>query len=266
MTTEIDVRSEDRRPRRPALTPSDASPSPRAATPRGDASMRRLVRAAQAGDAPARDELARRMGPMALHWSMRLLGNAEDAQDVAQESLMRLFVHLDRFDTARSPWPWLRRIVTNAAVDTIRSRRRRELPWSSVAREEDDRPLDPVDPTVEPSEDRVDRRRRARLVRAAVRELPSHHRQTIELREFGGLSYRQIAERLDIPVGTVMSRLHAARRRLAELVAAHREAGGSARARRAGTARPDRMLTAESSFSKGLVARGREKGLAGAAV
>ena len=85
-----------------------------------------LVRAAQAGEAPARDELARRMRPMALHWSMRLLGDAEDAQDVAQEALLRLFVHFDRFDTARPPWPWLRRIVTNAAVDTIRSRRRRE--------------------------------------------------------------------------------------------------------------------------------------------
>jgi RNA polymerase sigma-70 factor (ECF subfamily) len=196
-----------------------------------------LIRSAQAGEQQALDELARRLQPTAVRWALPLLGNREDAQDVAQDALLRLFANLDRFETGRSPWPWLRRIVRNAAVDLLRVRRRRETPFSVLVTDDDDCGLDPVDRAVEPGEDRIDRRRLQRLVRAAVRDLPTHQREAIELREFQGLAYRAIAERLDIPIGTVMSRLFAARRRLADRVTARRQAARTVRARRLGAVR-----------------------------
>lgn len=209
---------------RPRLWSERSPLGPHAARTPGadDGAVALLIRRAKGGEAAALDELADRLQPVALRWSMKLLRNRADAEDATQDALLRWFATLERFECGRSPWPWLRRIVTNAAIDVLRRRGRRETAWSSLVKDGEEDHFDPVDPGRETAEERLDRRRSQELLRRAVRDLPAHHRLVIELREFEGLSYREIADRAEIPLGTVMSRLHAARRRLAELVTVRR--------------------------------------------
>ena len=86
-----------------------------------------LVALARRGDAEAREELARRCRRPAYLLALQLLRDPDDALDVAQDALLRVFTHLDRFEPGRSVQPWLCTIVRNRARDVQRSRRRRPL-------------------------------------------------------------------------------------------------------------------------------------------
>ena len=134
----------------------------------------------------------------------RMCGDVQLAEDAAQEAFIRAWQKLPGYQP-RSPFRnWLYRIATNVALDTLR--RERETV------DLDDVPLQ--NPHAGP-EVSVERAEQAELVRAAVLALPPASRAVLVLREYEGLSYRQIAETLGIPLGTVMSRLNYARTHLA---------------------------------------------------
>ena len=182
---------------RPGVTP----PAPTAS------SDFRLLVQAQAGGREAREELARRMRGPAYVLALQLVGNREDALDVAQDALLRLFVHLGRVAPDRPLRPWLFAIVRNRARDLWR--RRTARPNESL----DARPdlsahlaAQAGDPEQETA-----RRQLARRVWSAIGGLSRSHREILVLRDFHDLTYAEIAGTLDIPLGTVMSRLHAAR-------------------------------------------------------
>jgi RNA polymerase sigma-70 factor (ECF subfamily) len=127
------------------------------------------------------------------------------AQDVAQEAFIRAWINLPSY-TPRSPFcNWVYRITTNAALDVLR----REKETVDV----DHLPL--VAPGQGP-EAEVEEKDRAELVRGAVLALPPASRAVLVLREYEGLSYKEISDTLGIPLGTVMSRLNYARQRLSE--------------------------------------------------
>lgn len=173
-------------------------------------SDRQLIDQAKAGEPAACDALARRYRAAAYLLALQMLGNRDDAMDVAQDAMLRFFSTLRSFDSARRIQPWLFTIVRNQVRDLWRQRRRRpaEAGGESVALVEQ-----LAAPQPSPEAD-VHRREAQERVWRALAALPVDKREIIVLRDFHDLSYRDIAQVLDVPIGTVMSRLHGARRQL----------------------------------------------------
>jgi len=171
-----------------------------------------LVTRAQHGDRGAFTELVRRHREGVINVVYRLCGDVHLAEDAAQEAFIRAWQHLPGY-RPRSPFRnWVYRIATNAALDVLR-------------REKETVDVDAVS-LVSPGEGpeaTLEGKERGERVRQAVLALPSASRAVLVLREYEGLSYREIADTLGIPVGTVMSRLNYARNRLRESLAPHLE-------------------------------------------
>lgn len=125
-----------------------------------------------------------------------------EVEDLAQEALVRIWRGSPAFRGGANVSTWAGRIAINLGLSALRSRKRR-------AEQTMPEPDSPGDPAAE-----AERQREAALVRSAVLELPDRLRVVIILREFEDFTYRDIAELLEVPIGTVMSRLHAARARL----------------------------------------------------
>lgn len=193
------------------LSPAGMIPPAQAAS-----SDSRLLVQAQAGGREAREELARRMRGPAYVLALQLVGNREDALDVAQDALLRLFAHIARMAPERPLRPWLFAIVRNRARDLWR--RRAARPSESLDARPDlsahlaARSGDPEQQTA--------RHQLARRMWSAIGGLSRSHREILVLRDFHDLTYAEIAGTLDIPLGTVMSRLHAARSALRGRLAA----------------------------------------------
>ena len=177
----------------------------------GDAgSDRRLIDRAKAGEPAACDALARRHRRAAYLLALQMLGNRDDAMDVAQDAMLRFFSTLKSFDPSRRVQPWLFTIVRNQVRDLWRQRKRRP---ADAAGEPDALVEQLAAPQPSPETDLRRRELRERVWRALA-ALPADKREIIVLRDFHDLSYSDIARVLDIPIGTVMSRLHGARQRL----------------------------------------------------
>jgi RNA polymerase sigma-70 factor (ECF subfamily) len=138
-----------------------------------------------------------------------VLGNVEDAHDVAQDSFIQAFVKLETFQQSSAFYTWLYRIAMNMAA-TSRRRKRAVL---SVDQTREATGREPIDLGESPGE-RLERLERQRQVRQAIAGLPEEFRAVVVLREIEGFCYETIAEVLDLPVGTVRSRLHRARAQL----------------------------------------------------
>jgi RNA polymerase sigma-70 factor (ECF subfamily) len=167
-----------------------------------------LVARAVAGDRAAFGTLVERYAGVARRVARAVLGNAEDADDAAQDAMLSALVKLDQYDQRRPFGPWLLRIVANAATD----RRRRR----TVRRAE---PLDPGFVAGGPRPDTTaERRALAERLREALAELPERRRMAVVLFDVEGYSHGEIAEILRIPEGTVRSEVFHARRRLRALL------------------------------------------------
>jgi RNA polymerase sigma-70 factor (ECF subfamily) len=184
-----------------------------------EAALMDLARLTRDGDRDAREELARRVRQPAYVLALQLLGNPDDALDVAQDSMLRLFQSFSRFDPDRPLAPWLARIVRNRVRDV--QRRRRARPALSLdALVEGGFPESPAREAG--PEERVARRQLQRRIWRALHRLGEAHREILVLRDYQDLSYAEIATVLEIPLGTVMSRLHAARRSLRRVLEGER--------------------------------------------
>jgi RNA polymerase sigma-70 factor (ECF subfamily) len=159
-----------------------------------------LVRNAQNGDRDAFCEIVRRYRPLAVNVVYRMCGDAMLAEDAAQTAFLKACERLGSYRSGGSFRAWLLRIAVHAAVDALR-RQKPEADLQSAG----ERPCSgSVEEAVEGNE-------QSRRVRQAVLALPEASRAVLVLKEFQGCSYREISEVLDIPMGTVMSRLHYAR-------------------------------------------------------
>lgn len=186
-----------------------AAPSDRsfATTALGDGE---LLPRARRGDEGACTALVERHRRAAYLFALQLLRDREDALDVTQDALIKFLGSLARFDSDRPVRPWLFRIVRNCARDLQRRQRVRRA--ESLDRGEEG-VLEVTDPHADPLRDAEAADLRQRIW-AALRRLTDHHRDILVLRDYQDLSYAEIADVLGIPIGTVMSRLHAARRSL----------------------------------------------------
>jgi len=170
-----------------------------------------LVRRIREGDRQAREELFLRHRTDSYRVAYRLLGHEQDALDVVQEAMLKAFSALGDFDGRSEFRTWLLRIVTNTALDWGRRRKRRPSLRIGDGNGEADGP--------EPATDDDPARRMyqqdlRRLLDQALNRLTPALRATFVLFAEAGLSYREIAETQGVPIGTVMSRIHAAREKL----------------------------------------------------
>jgi RNA polymerase sigma-70 factor, ECF subfamily len=171
-----------------------------------------LVIAAQQGDREALDRLLRRHYDRIHAVCRRIAGSTRDADDAAQEALIRIVRAIDRFDGRASFSTWTYRIATNAALDELRKRSRR--PQLHVVGEDDRGPgSEAVD---EVAQRRVEGIVDRMSIDAALADLPEEFRVPVVMRDVGDLDYAEIAEELSIPIGTVKSRIARGRRMLLE--------------------------------------------------
>lgn len=144
---------------------------------------------------------------------LHVVGGPEDARDVVQEAFVQSFVKLDTFQHSSAFYTWLYRIAFNVAA----SHRRRKRPMISVEYVRQLGGAEPTDPGARP-DDRLAQSERNQCVRDALALLTEEHRTVLVLREIDGCCYETIAEILELPIGTVRSRLHRARLQLRDLL------------------------------------------------
>ncbi|HEV8310273.1 MAG TPA: sigma-70 family RNA polymerase sigma factor [Methylomirabilota bacterium] len=174
---------------------------------------RETVQRVQAGETEAFELLVEKYKRKTFRLAYSVLRDQEEALDVAQEAFVKAFRSLPKFKGDSAFYTWLFRITMNLALDRKRQRatRARSMGTDDVPPEEWERTAVATDP--DPEAEATSAERRAQIARG-LESLSEQHRSIIILSDIEGLSYREIAEVLAIPMGTVMSRLHNARKRL----------------------------------------------------
>jgi RNA polymerase sigma-70 factor (ECF subfamily) len=188
--------------------------------PEGRADDRTLVEQAARGDREAFGALVQRHQDRIFHLAYQVVRNREDALDVAQEAFVKAFASLPSFKGEASFTTWMHRIVVNLAIDCLR-RRRRGDPTAY-----DDRLALPEDAgqhlaASDDPETALETRQVRSLLGRGIEALPPAHRAVLILREIEGLSYDEIARAVGCSLGTVMSRLFYARRKLQKVLRPH---------------------------------------------
>jgi len=163
------------------------------------------------GDKRAFEALVRRHMTDAFYVAYGYVGNAEDARDLSQDAFIKAYQARARFDDSRPFYPWLYRILKNHCLNFV-TRGRQHL---SLDDENEHREIASPHPSALEDMESDERRR---VVRAAIDRLSDDHREIIVLKNFKDHSYREIADLLEIPIGTVMSRLFYARQALRALI------------------------------------------------
>lgn len=181
----------------------------------------RLITDCRKGRTAAFDELVRRYQDRLYNTLCRLLDNAEDAQDVVQESFLNAYQSLDSFKGDSLFFTWLYRIAVNTAISMKRKQRVVISIDGTVHGDGGPEPLDTSEfgqPTVA-----LERAEQERRVQDALNRLSPDHRAVLILKDMEGQKYEEIAEIMQVPIGTIRSRLHRARMELREILQAEEE-------------------------------------------
>ena len=167
----------------------------------------------KAGDKEAFRHLVEHYQAEAIGHAIAILGIREDAMDAVQEAFIDCFQTLDRVDLTRRFYPWFYVNLRNRCYKLGSGRKKREMSTSNE--------MEILAPSasIQPED--------TMLLEQAMLELPAEDRELITLRHLDGLSYQELAERLEVPQGTIMSRLHHARKRLRDKLARHSFTGFS---------------------------------------
>ena len=179
-----------------------------------------LIRQAAQGNPEALECLFERYHQALYPTALKLLGNPQDAEDALQEGMLSAYRNLRRFEGRSRFSTWLTRIVINAALMRLRSRRAHT--WTSLEEETPgyaETPLADMLPDRRPDpEQNYAQKERHEMLARGMKELPRRLRSVLELRDIQGLSTQEAARRLGIPQGTLKSQLHRARTKLAALL------------------------------------------------
>jgi len=173
-----------------------------------------LIEAAREGDKAAYGRLVERYQDRLYNSLVRVVGSVEDARDIAQDAFVQAWLKLESFRGEAAFYTWLYRIAFNCAM----SQKRRARPVQSLEVAREAAGVEPVDPGSGP-ETRLGKIETAGQVHAALAKLRDDHRQILVLREIEECDYETIAEILEVPIGTVRSRLFRARMELREQLA-----------------------------------------------
>lgn len=188
--------------------------------PRSDEDLMDAFR--RTGERDSFEQLVHRYEGELFSYLRRYLGDAETAEDVFQATFLQVFLKRDQFEQGRRFRPWLYAVATNQAIDAQRRGRRYQMSSLDRAGQSEDGDVGTlVDLLVSRTEDplaQIDANERQRWLREAVDKLPETLRAVVNLVYFQDLKYRDAAEALGVPVGTVKSRLHMAILKLHDLL------------------------------------------------
>jgi RNA polymerase sigma-70 factor (ECF subfamily) len=165
-----------------------------------------LIRKCKAGQSRFYEPLVRAYEPAGLRLAVAMMGNLDDAKDALQMAFIKTYDTLPRFDLRRPFGPWFFQILRNQCRDMLRSRKSK-FAYEAIDERLEQRPAD-----AERSPERVHQRNEAKeLLWRGLERIGPEHREILVLKELEGFRYAEIAQILDIPEGTVASRLYHAR-------------------------------------------------------
>ena len=177
-----------------------------------------LIRRAQRGDADAFEQLLLEHQKNVYNLCYRMAGNPDDAMDLSQETFLRAWRFLDQYQFASAFSTWLYRLCSNICIDFLRRRRRQQtvpLTFEDADGEEQTYAVPDAQPL---PEEQVELKLTRETLAAAMAQLLPEHRAVLQLRVVNEMSYEQIADVLDIQIGTVKSRLSRARNQLKKIL------------------------------------------------
>ena len=172
------------------------------------------------GDARAFAELVNRYHVRLVNFIYRTIGDRDRAEDLVQETFIRVYRHLHRFDQSKKFSTWVYTIAGNLAKNELRNRSRNPLVLFQTLKatwDADHRPLEWEDNTYRP-DDLFRKRHLKETIDRAVSQLPDHHRVVFVLRELEGKTYEEISDITGVNLGTVKSRLNRARNNFAQII------------------------------------------------
>jgi len=169
-----------------------------------------LIRRIQKGDEKAFEEIIKRYSNRIINLATQIMGSQDEGWDIAQEVFISVWKNIKSFDISKNFYPWVRKITVNACYEELR-RRKGHIESSLDDVEEGEPSIDVPDDAYSP-EDIFAKIELKEVVEEALNSLPKHYRVTLWLRIIENLSYEEIAETLEINIGTVKSRINMARK------------------------------------------------------
>lgn len=181
---------------------------------RSDKTTQQLVLRSKQGDLPAFDRLVRRCQPYAYSIAVRLLSDEDEAEEVVQESFIRVWKHLGRYDHQQKFTTWLYRIVTNLCLDHLRAAKRKARLFSPIDVNDD---VEAVSDARNLHEVQVDEET-IRIAKALTDRLPTKQKLVFVLRDLEDLPVSEVSEITGLSVGSIKTNLHYARRTIRSLL------------------------------------------------
>jgi RNA polymerase sigma factor (sigma-70 family) len=178
-----------------------------------------IDKATKKKDQTAYAELMKRYKKPVYHMILKMVRNVDDAEDLTIEAFAKAFKNLHRFKKDYTFSTWLFRIATNNAIDFIRKKKLDTLSIDSSYKDDDGETIsiDVQDDNLNPQEETI-KKQKIGLIRDFVTKLPPKYQRLVRLRYFEELSYEEIAQELDAPLGTVKAQLHRARELMYDIV------------------------------------------------
>lgn len=176
-----------------------------------------LVKRAKKNESRAFETLLKKYRKSVYYMLLKMVNNADDAEDLTQEAFAKAFNSLHKFDSKYAFSTWLFRIATNNCIDFIRKKRIQTVSIDSSYEndEGDNMTFDIKDPNLSP-DDLMLKKQRKEYLKKAVDRLPAKYKKLVELRYFQELSYDEVAQELELPLGTVKAQLFRARELLSQ--------------------------------------------------
>ena len=173
---------------------------------------RELVAAAKRGEPQAFETLLKKYRKSVYYMLLKMVKNADDAEDLTQEAFAKAFNSIEKFDSKYAFSTWLFRIATNNCIDFIRKKRVQTVSIDQPVEGDDgsNMKFDVRDEDLYPNEHML-KQQRKKYLNMAIKRLPEKYRILVELRYFQELSYEEVAQELEIPLGTVKAQLFRAR-------------------------------------------------------
>ena len=177
-----------------------------------------IIRRARSGDMRAFETLVLDNQKNVYNLALKMLGSEEDAKDAAQETFLRAYRSLDSFHSDSRFSVWLYRTASNVCIDFLRRKKRRAEISMTFSNEEDGKSeLEIPDERFSP-EAMLEKAERIRSLREGLQKLPEEYRRILTMREVGGMSYEELAQILELELGTVKSKLFRARKKLCSIL------------------------------------------------
>jgi RNA polymerase sigma factor (sigma-70 family) len=176
-----------------------------------------LVLKAKEGSQKAYADLMQRYKDSIYFMSLKMVNNKEDAMDITVETFAKAFEKLDKYQPEYAFSTWLFRVATNNCIDFLRKKKLNTVSIDNMIDDDDDRPMQIKSDTLNPEESSI-KKQQSEELKLLIESLPPRYRNLLTLRYFDELSYEEIAQQLDLPLGTVKAQLFRAKYLLGNII------------------------------------------------